>query len=133
MKKRLIEFLSYLGIGQLKFEENVGLSRGFVNKVGDSIRTNNLNKIVDKYPELNINWLMTGEGSMLKQTIKGGVVLHTIGSGNVTNTGSIRGNIHTSHSNDERIKELELLVIKQEAEIQSLKNTIEMLIQSIKK
>ena len=66
MKDRLTLFLAYLDIGQVKFEEIVGLSRGFVNKVGDSIREANLKKITDAYPELNTNWLKTGEGEMLK-------------------------------------------------------------------
>ncbi len=66
MKERLIEFLTHLGIGQLKFEEKVGLSRGFVNKVGDNITIKTLNKIEKECPELNINWLKTGIGSMLK-------------------------------------------------------------------
>lgn len=66
MKKRLIEFIAYLKIGQLKFEENTGLSRGYVNKVGDNITLKSLDKIIKAYPELNVNWLKTGEGSMLK-------------------------------------------------------------------
>ncbi|MDR0658817.1 MAG: hypothetical protein LBG18_07805 [Mediterranea sp.] len=69
MKERLIEFLAYLNISQKKFEENVGLSNGFVDKVGDSIRTNNLNKISAIYPDLNLNWLKTGEGEMIKSVI----------------------------------------------------------------
>lgn len=66
VKKRLAEFLKHLGIGQAKFAENAGLSKGFANNVGDSIRTDNLNKITSVYPELNTAWLLTGEGSMLK-------------------------------------------------------------------
>ncbi|OAV73552.1 hypothetical protein Barb6_00157 [Bacteroidales bacterium Barb6] len=66
MKERLIEFLAYLNIGQLKFEENTGLSRGFVNKVGDSLRESSLEKILAKYPDLNTNWLKTGEGEMVR-------------------------------------------------------------------
>lgn len=65
MKERLILFLKHLGIGQLRFENNVGLSRGFVNAVGDTIRESSLAKITAVYPELNINWLKTGEGQML--------------------------------------------------------------------
>jgi SOS-response transcriptional repressor LexA len=66
MKERLIKFLAHLGLGQDKFEKKVGLSRGFVNKVGDSMREVSIKKILAVYPDLNINWLKTGEGSMLK-------------------------------------------------------------------
>ncbi len=66
MKERLLIFLAHLGIGQKKFEQIVGLSNGFVNQVGDNIRQSSLAKIVGHYPELNINWLKTGEGDMLK-------------------------------------------------------------------
>lgn len=68
IKSRLNEFLKYLGIGQAKFAENVGLSRGFANNVGDSIRADNLAKITSVYPELNTVWLITGEGKMLKNS-----------------------------------------------------------------
>ena len=44
-KQRLISFLAYLKISQGKFEKKVGLSTGFVNNVGDSIRTASLDKI----------------------------------------------------------------------------------------
>ncbi|MGV8136526.1 MAG: hypothetical protein AB2L20_15060 [Mangrovibacterium sp.] len=67
MKERLIKFLAYLGVGQKKFEQHCGLSNGFVDKVGDNITLKSLNKIEKTYPELNINWLKTGEGEMLKE------------------------------------------------------------------
>ena len=66
MKERLTEFLSYLGIGHTKFEEKVGLSRGLISKVKGNISLNSLKKITDRYPELNENWLRTGEGEMIK-------------------------------------------------------------------
>jgi hypothetical protein len=69
MKERLIEFLDFLNISQRKFEGNCGLSNGFVDKVGDSIRETNLKKISSIYDDLNINWLKTGEGEMLKVAI----------------------------------------------------------------
>lgn len=66
IKGRLALFLKYRKIGQAKFAEIVGLSKGFANNVGDSIRTDNLEKISAAYPELNTTWLLTGEGEMLK-------------------------------------------------------------------
>lgn len=65
IKFRLAEFLNYLGIGQAKFASNVGVSRGFANNVGNTIRPETLEKIKSKYPELNTIWLLTGEGEML--------------------------------------------------------------------
>lgn len=65
MKERLIEFLAYLKIGQKKFEQACGLSNGFVNNLGYNITLRSLNKIQDAYPELNINWLKTGDGEMI--------------------------------------------------------------------
>lgn len=68
MKERILEFLTYLGIGQTKFEEKVGLSRGLINNIKGNISIKSLNKISYAYPELNIAWLQTGEGEMLKET-----------------------------------------------------------------
>lgn len=66
MKERLLKFLSYLEIGQTKFEEKVGLSRGLINNIKGNISIKSLNKISTHYPELNIDWLQTGKGEMLK-------------------------------------------------------------------
>lgn len=68
MKQRMNEFLAYLDMSQCKFEKSVDMSNGWVNKIGDSIREDNLKKISEVYPMLNIAWLKTGVGSMLNQT-----------------------------------------------------------------
>lgn len=65
IKDRLTEFLKYKGIGQIKFAEAAGLSRGFVNVLGDGISSKSLNKISQAFPELNTQWLTNGEGDML--------------------------------------------------------------------
>jgi len=69
MKERLVEFLAYLGVGQAKFEVKAGLSRGFVNTLKDNLTLKSLTKIETAYPELNISWLKTGEGAMLKNEV----------------------------------------------------------------
>lgn len=66
VKQRIIEFISYKRIGQGKFEKSVGLSNGYLNKLRHCPSEEKLQKIIGKYPELNKNWLLTGEGSMLK-------------------------------------------------------------------
>ena len=64
-KERLLQFLRYKKLGQQKFEISIRMSNGWVNKVGDSIRENTLQKITEVYPELNIAWLKSGVGEML--------------------------------------------------------------------
>lgn len=50
-KDRLVQFLASISMGQGSFEKYVGLSNGFVNNGGDSIRKKSLDKISLKYPE----------------------------------------------------------------------------------
>lgn len=66
VKERLISFIAYLGIGQGRFEKECGISNGYVNNIRKSITHEKLQKIALRYPELNKAWLLTGEGSMLK-------------------------------------------------------------------
>lgn len=76
-KDRLLEFLRYKGMGQQKFEISIGMSNGWANKVGDSIRENTLKKINEVYPELNIAWLKTGIGTMLNDNGESEETLYT--------------------------------------------------------
>jgi hypothetical protein len=64
VKERLQAFLDYSNIQQARFERKVGLSNGFVNNIGKSIRGDSLFKISNAYPELSKSWLMLGEGKM---------------------------------------------------------------------
>lgn len=47
------------------FELQCSLSNGAVSKMGNNTRRSTIDKISKSYPELNTNWLLTGEGSML--------------------------------------------------------------------
>lgn len=68
VKDRLIQFIGSKRISLASFERQCSLSKGFVNKVGDSITSAKLNGISEVYPELNINWLLTGVGEMLNDS-----------------------------------------------------------------
>ena len=67
-KTRLLDFIKSKGIGQGAFEKSVGLSNGYINNLKSSPSSASLQKILCKYPELNENWLLTGNGQMLKNT-----------------------------------------------------------------
>lgn len=66
VKERLIDYLKFKGIGQVKFAESIGVSSGYVNNIRKSIQPDKLLSISKLYPDLNTGWLLTGEGQMLK-------------------------------------------------------------------
>lgn len=74
-KSRLVEFArTQYNMGQNKFEEYCGISRGIINAIKDTgISTTTLTKIIVKCPELNVRWLLLGEergGAMLMDEYK---------------------------------------------------------------
>lgn len=74
VKQRLIEFIKQDGLSQSRFEKAVGLSNGYVNNISKGIGADKLQRITEKFPYLNAEWLLTGEGEMLKtDTPKSGV------------------------------------------------------------
>lgn len=69
LKSRLIEFIDYKALSVQAFELQCNLSNGAVSKMGNNTRRSTIDKISKSYPELNTNWLLTGEGSMLLNSL----------------------------------------------------------------
>lgn len=65
IKERVEKFIEYLGVSNYQFEKRTKLSNGYVRSLGSSIGSEKLNQILDAYPELNQEWLLSGEGHML--------------------------------------------------------------------
>lgn len=87
VKDRIITYIKYIGISQKRFEETVGVSNGYVNNVKASPSSTVLQKIFSACPDLNKDWLLTGEGPMLTSDLSGSVSQQS--SGNVV--GSVGG------------------------------------------
>ena len=91
VKDRLKDFIKYLGIGQSKFEKKCNLSNGYINNSKGNFGASKLEYILKLHPELNREWLLYGEGEMLKspvQEIKGDNNTQVIGDGNHVSTPS---------------------------------------------
>jgi transcriptional regulator with XRE-family HTH domain len=67
VKQRLKDFIKFKNLSQGKFEKAVGVSNGFVNNISKGIGADKLQRILSVFPDLNQNWLLTGEGEMIKQ------------------------------------------------------------------
>lgn len=71
VKNRLLDFLKYKGISQSKFEQQCGISNGYVNNIRKGIKNEMFDKkIAPNFPELSKSWLLLGEGSMLVPQIE---------------------------------------------------------------
>lgn len=68
IKDRIIEFIKAEGLSVRAFESAAAMSNGAVSKMGDNTRRKILDQIASAYPQLNMNWLLTGEGDMLKSS-----------------------------------------------------------------
>lgn len=66
VKERLVAFLKFRNIPHSRFEKKCGLCNGYVNSIRKGIGVEKLDTILRAYPELNRNWLLFGEGEMLK-------------------------------------------------------------------
>ncbi len=70
MLNRLKQYIDSKDISISLFEKSIGMSNASFGKSlknGGTIGCDKLEKILNTYPDININWLIFGEGSMLKE------------------------------------------------------------------
>ena len=66
ISERIRHFIEYRGITVKSFESAAGLSNGYVNGIRKGIGSEKLADILRAFPELSRNWLLFGEGEMLR-------------------------------------------------------------------
>jgi transcriptional regulator with XRE-family HTH domain len=64
IKQRILHFVDYLDISKRSFYEKTGISRGTLEGVA-GITEDTLVKFTTNYPNINLVWLLTGDGDML--------------------------------------------------------------------
>lgn len=67
--ERLKQFIDYKGVAVSAFEKSIGMSNASFGKSlknKGTIGADKLGNILHAYPEINLHWLITGEGEMLK-------------------------------------------------------------------
>ena len=68
---RLMQFIKYVGLSARQFDLSIGASNGYtlrMKKNNASIGSDVIENILRVYPQLNVVWLITGEGDMLKKS-----------------------------------------------------------------
>lgn len=67
IKQRILEFANSLGISKRDFYTKIGVSRGTLES-RTGITEDVMAKFIATYPNVSIEWLMTGEGDMIKNS-----------------------------------------------------------------
>jgi SOS-response transcriptional repressor LexA len=69
IKERVKVFCLYKHIPVSKFESECGLSNAYISSMRKSFGTEKLDNVLKAFPELNREWLLYGEGEMLKSEV----------------------------------------------------------------
>lgn len=68
VKERLIEYIKFKKISKSEFGRRIGVSNAYISSMRKSMDPDKIKSISLNFPDLNIGWLLTGEGEMLAQS-----------------------------------------------------------------
>lgn len=110
LKSRISAYCKIKNLAISKFESLAGLSNGYFNQVKKRPSKEKLDNIKNVFPDLNIEWLLTGEGEMLRENGQNTAQ-------NVENMSSIESFLREQlKEKDSEIKELSRRIGQLEAE-----------------
>ncbi len=72
-RERINELISWLKISRAEFERRAGLSNGYTRNLGGVPGAEKLEAILRAFPAVSRDWLLTGEGEMLKNSTEIGI------------------------------------------------------------
>ena len=65
IKDRLAAYLAAKKVNKSEFGRRIGVSSSYISSMRKSIQPDKVASIAREFPDLNMSWLMTGEGPML--------------------------------------------------------------------
>ena len=66
IKKRILQYLEFKGISKYKFYQETGITNGILSQ-SNGISEDSVLKFLSYYRDISAEWLLTGEGEMLKK------------------------------------------------------------------
>ena len=67
VKDRLLRFLEKVGVSKSEFARRMGVSVAYLGAMRKSMPEEKVSKVVELFPQLNRDWLLYGEGDMIRQ------------------------------------------------------------------
>lgn len=113
IKDRIMEYAKEKHITIREFERKSGLSNGYINSIRKGLGVEKLENVLKSFPDLNRDWLLYGEGTMLidSSTSNGSHSSQAVGEGATAN-------------NSEGVKECLEIIRKQQESIDKLVDAI---------
>lgn len=68
VKERLIEYLESKKISKSEFGRRIGVSSAFISSMRQSMQPDKLERVALNFPDLNMEWLLTGNGEMINDS-----------------------------------------------------------------
>lgn len=66
IKQKILRYLQEIGMSQYDFYRKTGITRGILAQ-SNGISEENISRFLVYFPEVSVEWLLTGRGSMLRQ------------------------------------------------------------------
>lgn len=63
---RMQAYITFKGLKKSEFYRTVGLANGYLDKVKE-LGSDKVESIITKYSDINLEWLITGKGPMIKE------------------------------------------------------------------
>lgn len=101
IKERLTAYLKHKGINKSEFGRMVGVSNAYISSIRKSIQPDKTEKIAASFPDLNIAWLITGDGEMIKDNVT--QISHGDNSPNISGNGN---NVNAASTIDKALNEI---------------------------
>lgn len=135
LRERVREYCDYMNIRISHFEKKAGLSNGYFNQVSKKPSESKLMQIEEAHPLLNIDWLCTGRGEMIKsgtsQSANGDNTIQVSGNNvdmrNINQSKGLKEDLKRIKELEQRIEELtkdkemlQSLVDKMQSQIEKL-------------
>lgn len=135
IKERILQFIEYKGVTKERFYEKIGMtSANFRGKAKETpINSTAIENILSEYPDLNLEWLITGKGQMVKGNIQN---IHIEGKNKHLNNINGSSNITISQNDISEIislqKEMNIIIKTTQNQLSESQKQVNNLIEILK-
>ena len=82
IKQNILKYLEFKGVSPYKFYQDSGITRGILNQ-NNGMSEENTTKFLAYSADVNVDWLLTGKGQMLKSEIENTGSVFTLKTDNI--------------------------------------------------